>query len=815
MPVLNPSRQTTVGIEWAPYGSDSVPIGTTPGRALVFPATVTENISALSAYMAVPEVGKHQAVSSDVTRIVCDIYDASVGDPLAIGAPQTLYALPVVDGPVSGTPGQYFTGSGGGTSNLFTAVDEQVVPGGYSADYIHYISADQGTHGIRFRGNTALKDATSQAVTALTGKRVAAVHIKAAIFNYNTVDVAPVQVWGVLGMVNPATGGVIEQRGDYYTAYSLRYAQPTWSFRTNPITGLPWTTGDVAQFLNGGTGDFGLRFSAAAPGTTNDLAIYSFQIEVVVVNETRVATGYVDPTTTGWQDIALRKPSDNTTQNWAKTTDHDYWCVLWRASGGSVITARRLLGDVLTGSDDADVPLSTVANGIPTGDDPTFNSTLASKIPARGAAFAITMTVSGGAFSADSQPYALVRPTPISALTHVVEQELSDLALATYGRWSVAVRAPATALPTEALIVEVIDLTASDTLVAGPALLYPSSLPADDGAFHVVRGTFPVDFTPLAGHRYALVFASATSTAAPWFVTVLDTGDTNRGAASYRGTTDVAVIDGTRTTTSDVVATLQRTPLAPGNFALNPYTRTLVHGPGSAACTIAGHTGIRLNWTATDPGGTFAYWEVQRSDGPDGYQTIAKLTDVGTLLFYDFEARRDITASYRMRQVRADGAASDWTATLTGVSPSLGEGLVLATNVDPDLIVAYQQDGGTHPFDFLDAANVVTHQLFGRDYQVAFQPTEKRGDHFKRTLVVGFAGSVWAEGRQAFDKLVALTTAPIPYVCVLDSDGNRWFASVKCASGTRQEPVGKYTADIEIIQTTRTPAAPTETWSPS
>lgn len=821
---LNPNRQATVGLEWAPNIQGDAAFALTPAPAAIIAATVSESISKLTALITSPLPTEFGPIDQG-TLLALDLYDAT--DPTApanVGPVVNYSDAPASDAAIS--QGHFFASDHGnfstidlvptpGTVVLATAVNDDP-DNPVMSNYIDYTYAGTASHAIRFKASTSML--INGVATSLTGRRIGAVHIKVRMSNRSTQYSA--NVIGVLGMDSTGSGNIDEQPQATYRLPANTLTTITWSWHTNPITGLPWTIGDIAQFQTGGAGDFGLRIQSGLD--SQPCRIYAIELEIATYTETRIASASVNPykalataqipahdTPAGWVDLTLCNPATGTAANWAKTTGRTYWAAIWRPSGVGLWNWRYLDdGMSLLGGGSVNLPISNAGHGVPVGPS--------SKLLTR--SFALTATIAGGSvLSVDGQPYIQSNSLVVSS-AQTIEQELSDLASAPYGLFSIALRAPS-ATPSAPLDITVVDITASNTVVAGPASIVatdvgyaPSGPLLPSFVDGIWRAPFAGSFTPITGHRYGLVLASEADPATPWYVTVLDTVDNARAAVNYRGTTDAVIVGATRDASADLAGALQRVPATLTGFGATIYERPL----DGESCSVSQHAAAQLVWAAADPGGPFGYYEVQRSDDDSGWQTIATLLDANAVGFYDFEARRGVQASYRTRQVRLDGAASAWTLPMSVVCPLAPEGGTLfATNVEPDLCQAYIIDGPVRPYGFLDAARTTFHPVFGRNLNIATRPLEVLGDQVTRTVVLGFGNPTpEVPGRPVFAPLVALSTAQLPYVCVLDDDGTRWYAALTCGQATWDEAAHSYKAQVVWTPISAVPAPPIVAWGP-
>ena len=321
-----------------------------------------------------------------------------------------------------------------------------------------------------------------------------------------------------------------------------------------------------------------------------------------------------------------------------------------------------------------------------------------------------------------------------------------------------------------------------------------------------------------AGTQYYLEFSSAAAVGAGWLVYALDdkayvNDSVSADTVKFGGTTDAWTDprQGGRSTNRNGLATIQAQPSTPGAFA------------GAAQ---AGFN--RLTWTATALGASkFSGYEVQRSeDGGTTWVQIADLNTEAQVRFDDYESRRGsaFAASYRMRVRRKDGGLSAFTATVGPFTQALTAGRVrIVTNELASGGPAVEANDYSkasnftaRSWDFVESA--VELEFEGRDGAVVFVPLETEGDRFTLPLALyaegGEDGLLTAptsaqRGRAAFEALRVLTRQFVSYLCVLDSDGGRWFANVRLENPTREEPGQLHTVDAVVRQATSTPSLPT------
>lgn len=234
-----------------------------------------------------------------------------------------------------------------------------------------------------------------------------------------------------------------------------------------------------------------------------------------------------------------------------------------------------------------------------------------------------------------------------------------------------------------------------------------------------------------------------------------------------------------------------------------------------------------ITWSATSsstPVSGFGYYELQRMDTvTTTWQTIAEMTSPSATGFKDFEARADVSSSYRIRAVNSLLFAGPWSSTvsLTMTAPGL-TGVGMGANAYVLMFSSNQGQSGqytlayalsygsdtTEQFNFPEAGFTQYQLMYNRDFQVAFRPLERGGDTFSRTVLVQ-AAAIAPETLADFTSLRDLAWATLPYVCVRDQDGNRWYANVTVPTGRVQRQRQLYLADLNVVEVTDTPAVVT------
>lgn len=222
------------------------------------------------------------------------------------------------------------------------------------------------------------------------------------------------------------------------------------------------------------------------------------------------------------------------------------------------------------------------------------------------------------------------------------------------------------------------------------------------------------------------------------------------------------------------------------------------------------------NITISQP--TFGQYELQRMDDLTDWQTIMLADNPALFFFNDYEARVGLTSSYRLRNINYLNFPGPWTSIISSViaSPGLTGTLIAADNYVMIFTSNHIQTGArtlgyclafssdtTEQFAFPEAAFTQYQLMYGRDFQVAFRPLERGGEVFSRSILVQ-AAAIAPETLADFTSLRDLAWDDMPYVCVRDQDGNRWFANVTVPQGKVMNRRQLYIADITITEVTDT-----------
>ena len=195
-----------------------------------------------------------------------------------------------------------------------------------------------------------------------------------------------------------------------------------------------------------------------------------------------------------------------------------------------------------------------------------------------------------------------------------------------------------------------------------------------------------------------------------------------------------------------------------------------------------------------------------------------RATDPGVTSFNDYEARVGINSVYRIRSLNAMNFAGAYSTYVTGAPPAPGVvggcanmtgALIFTSNTDQtgENNAAYVMQWESTPTeDFgLPEADMVTYQpMYGRDGSVAFHGTERGLETLERTVLL-HAAAISPVRLADATTIRDLAWADLPYVCVRDDIGDRWYASVRVPAVNARMDRTKYMAAVKIVETTSTP----------
>lgn len=773
----NPSATSTLGLEWAPHIETVAPLTTsTTCAAWLVNSTVTETINKIFVphTWAGPPAG--------YGKLVVDVYDLS--DTGAGDTPTSTRYNPNEDKAIYNVYAPA-PGSWGSTLSLgsgYTKVDD-----GASYSDPDWLAFPGGAY-LRMAFNTA----------AFTG-RPSAVSFDLRVFGY-TGQNGKLQVVlfngtsrvSVLGKITPPADGA-----DWPSGFRTYRLGP---FTTNPLTGVPWTSADIVSF---DTGSALLVQLEAAPGST---AVSWLSMIVDSGSDKRVATGSAATQTSLPAGSQTNLPV-TLAANWSKAASTQY-----------LLVARRI--DDPSGPASALVPQPVVIDGRaanPHGQGVAYSAAIDSSglLSSIGAASA-TQTMpfwlgrTDNAMSADSEPYHDLALASVSAATAGTgpNQPFSGAAAVAYKKLRFLAAVGASSLPDAAMTVTV-RKSSDNSQVGGTATLTVAGLASSETAtflgtldsknVYEITVDLASSATLAAATSYYVAFASTAAAATPWYVAYLSAlaSHSLTGNVTYDGSTSAAYIASATVATADIPVTLSTAPSTPASITVT-NTTTTINGATIDYEAVAWVTGGAL-------GAAFLRWDIDRSeDNGSTWSRIATISTEATITFADYESRRATAAKYRVRQVRTDGAASDWCTQSGTVTPAAypGSWAVFTSNAAPASTVGYTPAGTGWPTEFLTAAETVFVALHDRDYQAAFRPLEERGARWAWTLQVHTSRAAPSAGHgvRVFDSLRAVARSS-GSVCLHTADGERFFGALQVTAGVRDFATGNYDAQVTFTET--------------
>ena len=803
----NPSEPTVLGLEWPGMRELAVPLSQDAEYGYTFEANATQTIDTASFLIVEPAVSQYSVSTPLVT-----VYER--GDELAYGTVQT--TLCAVNG-----------GALAGAAALVSAAtiaDAVATP----ADSAYVSLPNGGADEVRFEFATN---------GVFVGKRILEVklrYVATRTTDAGDADLAPAIELIVSDNV-PNVGVVGDIPVDGYAAIDSPVRTVSLGECNYAIAGTdvwPWTEPEVALF-DGVNMQVRLQSDGIA-----DTAIHYAVLEVVWCEENRVAVGGtmlrmgLDDPTVGRHDVRLRTPAG--VDNWAKTLDVWYTVTVTSArSPGpflSAITDIAALSMKQTQGAAPHVPLidsfavfsghegrvapRAISNVLTAADDDSrlcpiiFQTTAPAQAydsDAFDAVFGAPLYTGAGAPSQEirqrSGGGAVEYPWSTFYVRRIGEPA-GTITISTNGGL-------ATTTLTDA------DIQGFDVVFDGWRKVVWSWVP-NEPVFDNSNTDDPVEFTIGAGsdiaNRYEILGLNTLRLGGG--VGAGGTyGDDGVLATNYR-------VGGSARIYSDLVLTMHTAAPVPVDFDSSVVTSAVpgrVSGSPSP-CQVSTIDAVLLTWDATTvTADDFAYLEIERKDSIDTtYRSIAQLTDRAAVSFIDVEARIGIASTYRMRVCRNDGICSAYTAEETQ-TPSEGDTataigcgfLMFCSNEDiTDGIVVFSESYDTDPtgvFDFVEAGDYTLARHFGRFGTQGFHPTERGGVSFERVLLVNGIDATSNRADHEFDRLRNLAYADLPYVCVKDDLGNRWFATVIVPQGSVRRPGNIELATVRIIESTETP----------
>lgn len=756
MPNWNPNAPDTYGLEWLVADAGALVIDAdSKAAAARVPSTVAETLAAVEVYL--PSVSRY-------SRYALEVYAAGTEVPLDL---QTSKFLPTVD--VIKEAVESHTGS---TTNLWSLLAKFDLPGEINTltNFIRRKTSPIRTQRYTCRFDTA---------TALAGRRILDVQVVMS-GNSKLGQISECLLHNGFDFLSLGTGQLRP------SSYNRNVNQLHFSTGIlNPYSNLPWKVADVRAFATSLSA--GLDFRAI-----QDARVHQLYLEVIHCAENRLAHGVASLAEPGWARFPLQLPDG--TALWSKPTGtHSY--VLRRLSGRGAITWAYL--DSLASNPFGAAGYLGSA---------TSHGAVQDLGPQRTLVPAISLEVTPGAgASVDSQPYAERGIAPVHGAS-TVEQTFVASAGGTYGLVTLLVRPGASGMG--AGLTVRLNRPSDNTNLGGTASLTPAdflALPEVGGGWRRWKVGLSEPAALVGGTTYRVMLTSP-ATGAPlgggtdaWEVAYLDT---HGEGANRQFTGGQLTVAGVARPNADLPVTVATVPPPPPPPIPNPP-------PGSPGITVAPRTfedtiaAVHVAWGATSLGAKFSRYEVERHDDISGWQRIANVTDEAVLGFDDFEGRRNVPATYRIRVQRNDGAVSVWTQAEPITAPAIGGRWLFVSNEFPPVGIAYHCQE-PRKYGMLDNQKIL--ELYGRDGAVSFRGTEDRLDEF--TLEVWVEQRTGEVGRAVFERIRSMTRSPVSYICILDPHGWRWFASISLGLGDENWADGLYTIPVPVRELTRVASTP-------
>jgi hypothetical protein len=278
--------------------------------------------------------------------------------------------------------------------------------------------------------------------------------------------------------------------------------------------------------------------------------------------------------------------------------------------------------------------------------------------------------------------------------------------------------------------------------------------------------------------------------------------------------------------TTDAAVILSQTPATITGLSLTTASQTITgiglncgSPPGCIPTGIGYH---RITWSASSiPATGFGAYELQRYDTVDGqWRTIMSATSVAVTGFNDYEPRIGVESRYRIRALNLYDFPGAWSSEVAATLATPGvfgsecadSLLIFTSNEDQTggrnlaYVMSWDTRDPVEQFDYREASWPVLQRMYGRDYQIAYRPTERGGVAFSRTIVVQNGLVSPATLEQGIRSLRDLAWADLSYLCVRTETGDRWLATVIVPEGAISGGRRIQLAQVDIIETTATPS---------
>lgn len=455
------------------------------------------------------------------------------------------------------------------------------------------------------------------------------------------------------------------------------------------------------------------------------------------------------------------------------------------------------------------------------------------------AGIAACRMITGSGYRPETQPYALTRAGLIyddQTLDQTVV--VTDGALV-YGQ-ILAMVGRRNTLGRGTLRVEVLDSSAIRVLgVATLSILQwadaawdsDGHFVTDDVSYTYKRVRFQFDtYTTLTPGTYTIRFSAPdTEREFAWAVSNLISNVTAGSNHTYGGSTETAegiwpsgdedreLTDSTYSSDAQVVLATVPPPVTGVGVAVGVVTAhhsdlPPAHSCFRSGCVDQGSPFARVTWELA-PDENATYYQVQRTDPKvPGWQNVARVRGRATLSWDDHEVRmgHGIVSEYRLRSVRDDGVAGEWSESVAVEIPPVVP-LAFTSNAASGMgctyFEAWESRTISRTFEHQEFQDVEYHAFYGRNGQKAFHPIERRGVRFDRQVILSAMRQLQLPTVDASLALRNLAWAPLPYVCIRDGEGNRWFASIEVPTteNVRTEGSDRWYASVTVTEASTIP----------
>jgi hypothetical protein len=574
------------------------------------------------------------------------------------------------------------------------------------------------------------------------------------------------------------------------------------SWSANPLTGQSWTVEDVERLSAGGRDSAGWMINPTGSSNVLSTILLGYLLVEYSLTDPRLALASPDGDLhLGWNLLPFRAVTGGAGVLTLEA-GHEYLFLGRRRTGAGQLRLRTLSDGVAPAH-----VWRTARPVIFEGSQRFANAFTEDNLPAL---LAVALEDVDGNIIGDSQVYASIdddfTPAGIDRWTRVDSGRVLRCELAipgpgdVYGFLRILARLENPDV-TEALTVQV-RLVSDNSAVGDPVVIDPVELAPPRDAWQPLERV--ITSMPVLGPEDVYVELSTTAPDGnAWAVQVASTvPNFPPPGAPPAGIEDATAGAGAEWVRANLLELFTITGAVTLSTRPDPPADLTADGDEADCVPVT-----TLEWTATALGEAFGRYELERSDdGGLTWQLIARVIEEDVTGAEDRECPANVECDYRVRVVRSDHSPSEWSAVATATAEMTCCGYSLSSNVRPELSLWYDDE---RPRTYNPPREYVERQFYNRDGAVVYRPAERPFDRFPVTLLIagdfGHPTPVTV-GRQAFAPLEDLADADLPYVCVRDRDGNRWFAALMLTGDlVRDEPSGSYTAEVTIRETTRTP----------